>query len=78
MSHSPIVPLECLRAGEWAEVHDVCAEPAVIGRMAELGLRAGSRVRVLRGGSPCLVQVEGARLSYRAEEGMVLVRPIAS
>jgi ferrous iron transport protein A len=71
-----IVPLEALRPGEWAEIFDVCGEPAVVGRMAELGLRAGCRVQVLRAGSPCLVQVGGGRLSLRGEQGMVLVRPV--
>ena len=77
MTPDLILPLESLRPGEWAEVCDVCAEPAVVGRMAELGLRAGCRVQVLRAGSPCLVQVGGGRLSLRGEQGMVLVRPVS-
>jgi ferrous iron transport protein A len=72
----PVLPLECLRPGEWAEVCDVCAEPGVVCRMAELGLRPGCRVQVIRAGSPCLVQVGGGRLTLRGEAGMVLVRPV--
>jgi ferrous iron transport protein A len=71
------LPLECLRPGEWAEVCDVSGEPAWVGRLAELGVRVGSRLRMLRGGSPCLVQIGGGRLSLRGEHALqVLVRPL--
>jgi ferrous iron transport protein A len=72
-----IFPLECLRPGEWAEVFDVSGEPSWVGRLAELGIRAGTRVQMLRDGSPCLVRVGGGRLSLRGETVMrVLVRPV--
>ena len=72
-----LVPLESLRPGEWAEVQDVSGEPGWISRLAELGLRAGCRVLMLRAGSPCLVQVGDGRLSLRADGAMnVLVRPV--
>jgi ferrous iron transport protein A len=59
-------------------VCDVSGEPAWVRRLAELGIRVGSRLRVLRGGSPCLVQVGGGRLSLRGELALqVLVRPVA-
>jgi ferrous iron transport protein A len=73
-----LMPLECLRPGEWAEVCDVSGEPGWVCRMAELGVRVGCRVQMLRGGSPCLVQIGGGRLSLRGEQAMqVLVRPTA-
>ena len=76
MSIDILLPLECLRPGEWAEVCDVSGEPAWIGRLAELGIRIGCRIQMLRGGSPCLIQVGGGRLSLRGEHsGAVLVRP---
>jgi ferrous iron transport protein A len=71
-----ILPLECLRPGEWAEICDVTGEPGWVCRLAELGIRVGSHVQMLRGGSPCLVQIGGGRLSLRGEHAMqVLVRP---
>ena len=74
-----LLPLELLRSGEWADVAEVMGEPAWIGRMAELGIRAGSRLQVLQPGSPCLLQVGGARLSLRAEMAMqIFVRPLAA
>ena len=49
-----------------------------IGRMAELGVRVGSRLQLLRGGSPCLLQVDGSRLSLRNDwSTQILVRPVA-
>jgi ferrous iron transport protein A len=72
-----LLPLELLHPGEWGEVAEVTGEPAWVSRMGELGLRAGTRVLVLRGGSPCLLQVGGARLSLRGDWAMqVLVRPV--
>lgn len=73
-----LVPLQLLRSGEQAEVHDVDGEPAWVGRMGELGVRAGTRLTMLRSGSPCLLQIGAARLSLRTELAVqILVRPIA-
>jgi ferrous iron transport protein A len=73
----PLLPLELLGSGEHAEVADVTGEPAWVARMAELGIRAGSRIQVLRAGSPCLLLVGGSRLSLRADQAMqIMVRPL--
>ncbi len=72
-----LLPLEMLGAGEWAEVHEVHGEPSLVGRMAELGLRSGCRLKMLRSGSPCLLDVGGARLCLRGDCAMrILVRPV--
>jgi ferrous iron transport protein A len=69
--------LDCLHRGEWAEVTEVTGEPRWVGRMAELGVRSGSRLRVLQPGSPCLLQVGGSRLSVRSDWSLqILVRPV--
>jgi ferrous iron transport protein A len=74
-----LLPLECLRPGEWAEVADVAGEPDWVSRLAELGIRIGVQIQMLRDGSPCLVLVGGGRLSLRGETAMqVLVRPLKS
>ncbi len=73
-----LFPLEGLRSGEWAEVAEVGGEPAWVARMAELGIRAGSRLQVLQPGSPCLLRVGGSRLSLRADQAsQILVYPAA-
>jgi Fe2+ transport system protein FeoA len=72
-----LLPLELLRPGEWADIHEVHGDPHWVGRMAELGVRSGSRLRVLQPGSPCLLQIDGSRLSLRGEHSMqILVRPV--
>ncbi len=77
MSMGILLPLELLGVGEWAEVAEIHGEPAWVGRMAELGIRVGSRVQVLQPGSPCLLRVGGARLCLRGEQAMhILVVPI--
>ena len=79
MNADLILPLECLRAGEWADVEDVSGEPDWVGRMAELGVRAGCRLQVLQPGSPCLLQIGGGRLCLRGDCLMqILVRPVAA
>ena len=73
-----LLPLELLRPGEWADVAEVTGEPSWVGRLAELGVRAGSRLRMLQAGWPCLLQIGGSRLSLRGERGVqILVRPVA-
>jgi Fe2+ transport system protein FeoA len=73
-----LVPLELLAAGDWAEIADVSGEPSWVCRLAELGLRNGSRVQVLQPGSPCLLRIGGGRLSLRPDQGLqILVRPAA-
>ena len=72
-----LLPLDCLRRGEWAEVAEVGGEPGWVCRLAELGLRVGCRLRMLQPGCPCLVQLDGTRLSLRQETGQILVRPVA-
>ena len=74
-----LLPLESLRVGDRAEVAEVTGEPRCVGRLAELGVRAGTVVRVLQPGSPCLLEVGGCRLSLRSDCAVhILVRPVAA
>lgn len=74
-----MVPLEFLRRGEWAEVAEVCGEPCWVGRMAELGVSTGRRLRVLQPGSPCMLEVGESRLTIRGDGAMqIFVRPLAT
>lgn len=74
-----LIPLDMLQAGEWAEIADIHGDPSWVGRLAELGLREGCRLRVLRPGSPCLLQVAGCKLCLRGNDcSQILVRPVAA
>ena len=75
--HHDLLPLELLRNGEWADVAEVVGEHQWVSRLAELGLRIGSRLQVLQGGCPCLLQVGESRLSLRGDDAaQILVRPV--
>ena len=72
-----LIPLELVANGEWAQVEDIAGEPSWVSRMAELGVRVGSRLQVLRQGKPCLLRIGSCRLSFRDESGVhILVRPL--
>jgi Fe2+ transport system protein FeoA len=74
-----VVPLETLNRGEWAEIVDVGGAPTWVGRLAEIGLRVGAKLRMLQPGCPCLFQVGHSRLSLRLEEAShILVQPLAA
>jgi Fe2+ transport system protein FeoA len=74
---SELLPLELLKSGDLAEVADVTGEPGWVTRLAELGVRIGSQLRVLQAGSPCLLQVGESRLSLRSDWAtQILVRPV--
>ncbi len=73
-----LMPLDMLQAGEWAEVHEVSGQAAWVGRLAELGIRQGCRVKVVQPGTTCLLDVGGCKLCLRPGEcSQILVRPVA-
>jgi ferrous iron transport protein A len=70
-----LMPLDMLRAGEVAEVSGLASW---VGRLAELGIRVGCRLRVVQPGSPCLLDVGGCKLCLRGGEcSSILVRPVS-
>jgi Fe2+ transport system protein FeoA len=74
-----LLPLELLDRDTWADVAEVSGEHHWVNRLAELGLRAGCRLRIVQPGSPCLLQVGDFRLSLRGDlAGQILVRPVAT
>jgi Fe2+ transport system protein FeoA len=74
-----LLPLDCLHSGEWAEVLEVTGEARWVGRIAELGVRVGSRLKLVQPGSPCLVEIGGCRLSLRTDDVLqIFVRPLAA
>ena len=73
-----ILPLELLAPGDYAVVEDVQGEPHWIGRMAELGIRNGCELQVVRPGRPCVLQISGCRLCVRGDDGCrIFVRPLS-
>jgi ferrous iron transport protein A len=70
------IPLALLRRGEVANVHQLVGAPEPVRRLHELGFRAGALIEIIRGGSPCIVRVEGSTFCFRDDEQVrVLVSP---
>jgi ferrous iron transport protein A len=71
-----LFPLDMMLSGEVAEVAEVSGEPGWVNRLAELGVRAGCRLRVLQPGSPCLLEIADCKLCLRGgDSSQILVRP---
>mgnify|MGYP001422017483 CR=1 FL=1 len=60
-----LLPLDLLRANEQASVVELLGDDRQIHRLAEMGLRVGAAIRMVRPGAPCLLAVDGKRLSIR-------------
>jgi ferrous iron transport protein A len=70
------MPIGALCRGEVASVSQVVGSPETVRRLEELGLRCGTRVEIVRGGTPCIVRVAGSTLCFRDDEGVrILVSP---
>jgi ferrous iron transport protein A len=73
------IPLDMVHPGVWADVVDVYGDASWIGRLAEIGIRSGSRLRVVNHGRPCIIEVGATRFSFRGDDvSQILVRPIES
>lgn len=62
-----MVPLELLKAGEEGSVQCVDGCESLTHRLAEMGIREGVLIRMIRPGCPCLVAVNNHRMSLRIE-----------
>lgn len=72
------MPLEMLRAGEFATVCEVEGQEPWVARLDEMGFRTGTEIRMIRPGSPCIIAFDNHRLSFRAEDdGSVMVQLVA-
>ena len=69
-------PLSALACGQVAEVRELVGAPERVRRLEELGLRAGARIEIVRGGSPCIIRLGGSKLCVREDEQVrVFVSP---
>ena len=75
---SQTLPLELLTAGERAIVAEVDGDPDLVVRLEEMGLHSGVQVCMVRPGSPCILEVNHQRFSFRVDDlvtVLVEVRP---
>ena len=71
------LPLELLEAGEQGVVVDVGGRPELVVRLEEMGLHAGARVCMIRPGSPCILEVNNQRFSFRFDDSTVVLVEVA-
>lgn len=73
-----VLPLELLQANEEASIVELVGDESQIHRLAEMGLRVGANIRMVRPGAPCLLALDGKRLSIRLSHDLdVLVAAAA-
>ena len=74
---SQIVPLEVLGENESGRIVEILGPEAWRHRLDELGLREGCLVRLIKRGQPCLIAIDGQRLSFRSDPAaMILVEAL--
>jgi ferrous iron transport protein A len=64
------ISLSALRPGQVAEIGEVVGPLAHIRRLQELGLRTGALLQMIRGGSPCILRVDGSTLCFRDDNSL--------
>jgi Fe2+ transport system protein FeoA len=73
MALQQVVPLEVLHPGEEGRICDICGDHDVATRLEEMGLRTGTHVRMVQSGRPCILAVDHQRLSFRVDEGVLIL-----
>jgi ferrous iron transport protein A len=70
------IPLTSLAAGQIAEIERISGDPSQVHRLHELGMHQGTKLQMIRPGSPCVVRLAGHKLCFRQNNGLeVRVRP---
>lgn len=74
-----LVPLNLLGSGQTARIQEVVGDAEHVHRLREMGLHGGKPVEMVRGGSPCIIRLDGSNICFRADEvTTVLVQRDAS
>lgn len=72
-----VLPLDLLKSNEEASIVELCGDERLVHRLAEMGLRVGAMIRMVRPGAPCLLALDGKRLSLRLSEGLEVLVSVA-
>ncbi len=67
-SAETVLPLELLKSNEQANIVEMSGDDGLVHRLAEMGLRVGALIRMIRPGAPCLLALNGKRLSLRLND----------
>jgi Fe2+ transport system protein FeoA len=70
-----LLPLQMLPAGSCGQIGQLLGSADEVQRLQELGMRVGSQVEMIQGGSPCIVKLGNTKLCFRDNEAFgVLVQ----
>ncbi len=70
------IRIQDLKAGDLAEVISLIGSEHVLSRLASLGLRGGARVRMLRSGATCILELDESQICLRTgTDTQILVQP---
>lgn len=68
-----LLPLDELRANESGRIASVDGDERAVQRLAEMGLRDGVTLRMVRPGQPSIVALGDHRLSVRLDEETIVL-----
>ncbi len=77
-SSSVPLPIEFLSADSEGTIVELSGNPSYLHRLEEMGIRNGVRIKMVQSGEPCLIAIEGRRVSLRlGSSAEVYVQPAA-
>jgi len=62
-----LVPLESLLPDEEGHIEEIDGDLSLVHRLAEMGVRVGTVVRMVKSGPACIIQLGQQRLSMRSD-----------
>ncbi len=70
------VRIQELKVGDRGEITSLTGSEYDLSRLSSLGLRGGARIRMLRAGSTCIVELDESRICLRTgKDTQILVQP---
>lgn len=75
---SQVIPLEMLKSGEQGSIYEIDGAADFVHRLEEMGLRTGATIKMLRPGSPCILDINHQRLSFRVDDQATILVEVAS
>ncbi len=74
---SQALPLDMLASGESGIVVEIDGRPEIVVRLEEMGLHSGVHVRMVRPGSPCILEINHQRFLIRFEDSVTVLVDVA-
>lgn len=74
---SRTLPIESLAAGECGAVVHIDGVPELVVRLEEMGLHEGVPIRMVRPGSPCILEINHQRFSLRIDDSVTVLVDVA-